>query len=117
MPSRKTPAVLPIKSRTTPRCQISQLLFITVLVVIAIVMRKEKWGKNYLNWKTEGKIIIFYVMIVYVKNPNASTEWHLANSKIIQKHEWVQNMLNLGTSYIKTATIYKILWKKRSQLQ
>lgn len=117
VPSRKTPAVLPVKSRTTSRCQIPQSLFITILVVIAIVKRKEKWGKNYYNWKTEGKIIIFYYYDCIHKKPNDSTEWHLANSKITQKHELVQNMLNLGTSYIKTVTIYKMLWNKRSQPQ
>lgn len=59
MPSGETLDVLLVKSRTPPSCPVAPLLLTTVLVVIAIIMRKEKRSKNYLNWKIEGEIIIF----------------------------------------------------------
>ena len=85
----------PLKSGTRQGCPLSPLLFNTVLEVLAIAIREEKEIKGIQTGK-EVKLSLFADdMILYMKNPKAST----------------RKLLELINEYIKVSG-YKINTQK-----
>ena len=65
----------PLRSGTRQGCPLSPLLFNIVLEVLATAIRKEREIKGIQIGKEEMKLSLFADdMIVYMKNPIASTE-------------------------------------------
>ena len=64
----------PLRSGIRQRCPLSQLLFNTVLEVLATAVREEKEIKGIQNRKEEVKLSLFVDdMIFYIEHPKDST--------------------------------------------